>query len=160
MKPGKSVLNMLLSQDGQLRIRMIKMTLLPLWKQICSGMSYVPVKTLEQQDIQCLHPIRQLLMKNRTALVNQIRGMGLEYGIAIPESAHRIKQCLPEHLEDVENDLTLLSQQLFHALLNELSEQNHPIHGDIPYLGINSLTSHTYFRQFIRHMFGNDEMYF
>ncbi|PHM53105.1 IS110 family transposase [Xenorhabdus hominickii] len=42
------------------------------------GMRYVPEKTIEQQDIQCLHRVRQRMMKNRTALINQIRGLGLE----------------------------------------------------------------------------------
>ncbi|WP_074021880.1 IS110 family transposase, partial [Xenorhabdus thuongxuanensis] len=84
------------------------------------GMRYVPEKTVEQQDIQCLHRVRQRLMKNRTALINQIRGLGLEYGIAMPESAHKVEQCLPEHLENAENELTVLSRQLFQELLFEL----------------------------------------
>ncbi|PQQ41457.1 IS110 family transposase [Photorhabdus luminescens] len=87
------------------------------------GMRYVPEKTQKQQDIQCLHRVRQRLMKNRTALINQIRGLGLEYGIAIPESAHKVEQCLPEHLENAENDLTPLSRELFQELLLELKEQ-------------------------------------
>ncbi|WP_242687838.1 IS110 family transposase [Photorhabdus stackebrandtii] len=87
------------------------------------GMRYVPEKTQEQQDIQCLHRIRQRLMKNRTALINQIRGLGLEYGIAMPESAHKVEQCLPEHLENAENDLTPISRELFQELLFELKEQ-------------------------------------
>ncbi len=87
------------------------------------GMRYVPEKTQKQQDIQCLHLVRQRLMKNRTALINQIRGLGLEYGIAIPESAHKVEQCLPEHLENAENDLTPLSRELFQELLPELKEQ-------------------------------------
>ncbi|OCQ52105.1 Transposase [Photorhabdus australis subsp. thailandensis] len=90
------------------------------------GMRYVPEKTQEQQDIQCLHRVRQRLMKNRTALINQIRGLGLEYGIAIPESAHKVEQCLPEYLENAENtenDLTPLSRELFQELLPELKEQ-------------------------------------
>lgn len=84
------------------------------------GMRYVPEKSLEQQDIQCLHRVRQRLMKNRTALINQIRGLGLEYGIAMPEGAHKIMACLPDYLEDAENDLTTLSRQLFHEMLQEL----------------------------------------
>ncbi|OTA15894.1 transposase [Xenorhabdus beddingii] len=86
------------------------------------GMRYVPEKTIEQQDIQCLHRVRQRLMKNRIALINQIRGLGLEYGIAIPESAHKVEQCLPDHLENAENELTVLSRQLFQELLFELND--------------------------------------
>jgi transposase len=84
------------------------------------GMRYVPEKSVEQQDIQCLHRVRQRLMKNKTALINQIRGLGLEYGIAMPEGAHKITACLPDYLEDAENELTTLSRQLFHEMLEEL----------------------------------------
>ncbi|WP_261644509.1 IS110 family transposase [Erwinia mallotivora] len=86
------------------------------------GMRYVPEKSVEQQDIQCLHRVRQRLMKNKTALINQIRGLGLEYGIAMPEGAHKIITCLPDYLEDAENELTALSRQLFHEMLLELQD--------------------------------------
>ncbi|MGU5636066.1 hypothetical protein ACV1DV_10985, partial [Aeromonas veronii] len=33
----------------------------------------------------------------------------------------------------------------------------HPIHGDMPYLGVDYLTSQSYFRFFIRRMFHTDE---
>lgn len=76
------------------------------------GMRYVPEKSIGQQDIQCLHRVRQRWMKNKTALINQIWGLGLEYGIAIPEGAHKIMDCLPDYLEDAENELTTLSREL------------------------------------------------
>lgn len=46
--------------------------------------------------------------KSDRALINQIRGLGLEYSIAMPESTHKVEQCLPEHLEDADNELTSL----------------------------------------------------
>ncbi|MEX0446723.1 IS110 family transposase, partial [Xenorhabdus sp. SGI246] len=85
----------------------------------------MPEKTIEQQDIQSLHRVRQRLMKNRTALINQIRGLGLEYGIAMPESSHKVAYCLPAHLENAENELTTLSRQLFQELLFELKDFQH-----------------------------------
>lgn len=86
------------------------------------GMRYVPGKSIEQQDIQCLHRVRQRLMKNRTALINQLRGLSLEYGIAIPEVAHKVMACLPDYLEDAENELTTLSRELFQEMLLELQD--------------------------------------
>jgi transposase len=91
------------------------------------GMRYVPEKTVEQQDIQCLHRVRQRLMKNRTALINQVRGLGLEYGIAIPEGSHKIMASLPDALEDAENELTTLSRELFQEMLQELRESQQRI---------------------------------
>jgi transposase len=55
---------------------------------ICEAMSrpsmrFVEVKTLEQQDMQCLHRIRRLAIKQRTQVANQLRGLLAEYGIVV-----------------------------------------------------------------------------
>ncbi len=47
----------------------------------------VPVKSITQQDVQALHRIRERQIKARTALINQIRGLLMEYGIVIPQRA-------------------------------------------------------------------------
>ncbi|WP_245167622.1 IS110 family transposase [Edwardsiella hoshinae] len=52
------------------------------------GMRYVLEKSPKPKDIQCLHRVRQHLMKNKTALINQIRGLCLEYGIVV---VHKIR---------------------------------------------------------------------
>src|SRR4051812_32045192 len=43
-------------------------------------MRFVPVKSIDQQDIQATHRIRELLMRQRTAVINQIRGLLGERG--------------------------------------------------------------------------------
>ncbi|SLM62870.1 Mobile element protein [Dickeya aquatica] len=88
----------------------------------CLGMHYVPGKSIEQQDIQCLHRVRQRLVKNRTVLINQIRGLSLEYGIAIPKAAYKVMACLPDYLDDAENELTTLSRERFQEMLLELQD--------------------------------------
>ena len=45
------------------------------------NLRFVPVKTVYQQDIQSLHRIRERLVRQRTALINQMRGLLSEYGI-------------------------------------------------------------------------------
>lgn len=44
----------------------------------------VPIKTVEQQDIQSLHRIRERHVAHRTGLMNQTRGLLSEYGIIAP----------------------------------------------------------------------------
>ena len=39
------------------------------------AMRFVSVKTVEQQDMQALHRQRQMLNQQRTALINQVRGI-------------------------------------------------------------------------------------
>jgi len=47
------------------------------------NMRFVPIKTVEQQDIQNIHRQRERIKKARTALSNQIRGLLAEYGLVI-----------------------------------------------------------------------------
>jgi len=83
-------------------------------------MRYVHIKTIEQQDIQLLHRIRERAVQQRTALVNQIRGQLLEYGIAVPKGISQIRARLASILEDEENGLTPFARELFNALRQEL----------------------------------------
>lgn len=46
-------------------------------------MRFVAIKTIAQQDIQAIHRIRIELVQQRTAKVNQIRGLLAEYGIVV-----------------------------------------------------------------------------
>jgi len=43
-------------------------------------MRFVPRKTVEQQDVQALHRVRQRMVSHRTAVVSQIRGRGCHVG--------------------------------------------------------------------------------
>jgi transposase len=45
---------------------------------------FVPVKSEHQQDISCLHRIRERLIKNKTAMSNQARGLLSEFGVVFP----------------------------------------------------------------------------
>ncbi len=85
-----------------------------------ANMRFVPIKSIEQQDIQNLHRQRERIKKARTALVNQVRGLLAEYGIVINKGVAAVRKGLPDILEDAENDLTTLSRELFADLLEEL----------------------------------------
>lgn len=56
----------------------------------------VPVKRLEQQDIQVLHRMRDRYVARRTGLVNQGRGLLSEYGIIAPQGLQAFRQLLRE----------------------------------------------------------------
>ncbi len=84
------------------------------------NMRFVPIKAIEQQDIQNFHCQRERIKKERTALVNQIRGLLAEYGLVIHKGVAAVRRDLPEMLEDAENGLTPLGRELFAELLEEL----------------------------------------
>ena len=84
------------------------------------NMRFVPIKTVEQQDIQALHRIRQELVHQRTAKVNQIRGLLGEYGITVEQRVPALRKKLPEILEDAENGLTAEFRVLLDGLREDL----------------------------------------
>ena len=63
-------------------------------------MRFVGVKTAAQQDQQSLHRIRSLAVAQRTALVNQVRGLLAEQGIEIGQGRARVRAALPGILEE------------------------------------------------------------
>jgi len=65
-------------------------------------MRFVPIKSLEQQDRQNFHRQRERIKKERTALVNQVRGLLAEYGLIINKGVAAVRKDLPEILEDAE----------------------------------------------------------
>jgi transposase len=83
-------------------------------------MRFVPIKSVEQQDIQNLHRQRERIKKARTALVNQVRGLLAEYGIVINKGVAAVRKGLPGILEDAENGLTMRGRELFADLSEEL----------------------------------------
>lgn len=84
------------------------------------GMRFVPVKTVQQQDIQAIHRIRSELIKQRTAKANQIRGLLGEYGIVLNKQVATLRKGLPEILEDAENGLTADFRVLLDGLRDDL----------------------------------------
>src|ERR1700729_1698972 len=57
-------------------------------------MRFVPIKTIEQQDILLLHRARELAVKQRTAQANQIRGLLAEYGIIIAKGISQMEKMI------------------------------------------------------------------
>ena len=81
-------------------------------------MSFVPVKSLDQQAALMLHKARDLLLKQRTMLVNAIRGHAAELGVCAPQGLGKVEallaqvaaeEAIPALARDV---VALLGQQL------------------------------------------------
>lgn len=86
------------------------------------GMRFVALKTVEQQDTQALHRLRQGRVEERTALSNQLRGLLAEYGIVLPKGIAVLRRRLPEMLEDAENGLTHGLRRLLARSYQQLQE--------------------------------------
>jgi transposase len=93
-------------------------------------MRFVAVKSPEQQGALAMHRSRDLLVKQRTQLVNMIRGLLAEFGIAIPRGLERAllmaRQIVDGETPDVPVEaakvIVMLSQQTLdlHSRLREI----------------------------------------
>ncbi len=68
-------------------------------------MRFVPVKTAQQQGELAVHRLREGYKKERTGLINRIRGLLLEHGLAFPKSPEALRASLPAVIEDAANEL-------------------------------------------------------
>jgi hypothetical protein len=64
-----------------------------------ANMRFVSVKSEEQQAVLMMHRARTLVVSNRTAQVNQIRGLLGEFGLIVPVGIKRLRTQLPQILE-------------------------------------------------------------
>ena len=84
------------------------------------SMRLVPVKSAERQSVLVLHRSRELLVRQRTMLVNAIRGHCAEFGLiaplgvrSVPELIERVRAADPIMLPEITRlTLTMLADQL------------------------------------------------
>ncbi|RST46786.1 IS110 family transposase [Variovorax sp. MHTC-1] len=67
-------------------------------------MRFVPAKNVYQQGIMTLHRMRQGWIEERTALINRLRGLLAEFGVALPQRTTALQR-IPELLEDASNEI-------------------------------------------------------
>ena len=81
-------------------------------------MRFVATKTVEQLDLQALHRVRARLVRQRTAVINQIRAFLLERGIAVRQGYRFLRAALPDILSG--NDDLLFPRMI--GLIGDLSD--------------------------------------
>lgn len=83
-------------------------------------MRFVPVKTVEQQEIGQLHRAREMLVRQRTALVNEIKGMLHEHGVILSRAHPKLRgeylEALERHGERLGESTKRLMERLFEQL--------------------------------------------
>jgi transposase len=85
-------------------------------------MRFVPLKSLDQQDLQSLHRARERVVGDRTALINHTRGLLAEYGVVLPQGPWRFVAQAPAAVADAE--LSTLAREIFSDLFDQLGELN------------------------------------
>ncbi len=73
-------------------------------------MRFVPVKSIEQQSILAVHRLREGIKEDRNACINRLRGLLLEFGVAIPTGVRPLALLLDDALEDATNEMNTLAR--------------------------------------------------
>lgn len=83
-------------------------------------MRYAAVKSAEQQSVLMLHRARELLVRQRTMLINALRGHCGEFGVVVAQGASKVS-ALIEMIEDPEDDrLPALAREALGSLVGQL----------------------------------------
>lgn len=91
------------------------------------AMRFVPVKSAEQQAVLCLHRIRSERVAERTAQLNQLRGLLSEFGLIMPKGRYPAQHHIPDILEDADNGLPSLARRLLHDVYQRVLQLNQQI---------------------------------
>jgi transposase len=84
------------------------------------NMRFAQLKTQGQLDWKAMHRVRDRLVRRRTALINEIRGLLLERGIAFAAQPIHLRKNLPAVIEDTEQNL---SPRLLRWLLDRMWQE-------------------------------------
>ena len=97
-------------------------------------MRFVPVKTADQQAALSLHRARSGLVRSRTGVANQIRGLLEEFGVVLAVGIKHVRDEVPGLIEDGEIDLPPLFRRTLkelHAHLRELDHRIETLEGEL-----------------------------
>ena len=81
------------------------------------SMRFVSIKSEEQQEIQSLHRIRARLVRSRTALSNEIRGIAGEFGKVIPRGFRALSRWLTKEDEGMSDRLKRTFRKMYEELV-------------------------------------------
>ena len=92
-------------------------------------MRFVPVKSAERQGVLVLHRTRELLVRQRTMLINALRGHCAEFGIIAPQGARRASELVEQIRQAQAAELPELARSALLRLAGQLDTLAAEIHG-------------------------------
>jgi transposase len=85
-------------------------------------MRFVAIKSAEQQSVVALHRTRNLLVGQRTQLVNMIRAQLAELGVVLAKGIHHALRLVDQLVEGVVPDIPALACKVIIALAEQIRE--------------------------------------
>ncbi len=89
---------------------------------------FVPIKTIQQQEIMAMHRLRERWVKSRTQVSNQARGLLSDFGIIFPQGYKGFREAML-NVQDNESLSTSFRQTMLdlYAEFNQISERIHSL---------------------------------
>jgi transposase len=86
------------------------------------AMRFVPIKTVEQQADVATHKARQIFIKQRTMMMNSLRGLMAEFGIIVPEGPQHIGKLLAILADPEDTSVPAVTRIALNAMGEVLTE--------------------------------------
>ena len=88
-------------------------------------MRFVPIKTIEQLDLQAIHRVRSGLVSRRTGVINQIRSFLQDRGVSVSQGPSSLARALPGILKN--GELSTGMRRLLETLHEQWLEINRQV---------------------------------
>jgi transposase len=86
------------------------------------SMRFVPIKDLDQQSALVLHRVRETLVRQKTQLINALRGYLAEFGIVVPQGAGKVKDLTARLADPGEDQVPALAKAVLQMLVEQLHD--------------------------------------
>ena len=86
------------------------------------SMRFVPVKTIEQQSALLMHRTRDLLIRQRTMLVNALRGHMAEFGLVEAQGLHKVAGLIAIVMDDSDKRIPVMARQALKMITGQINE--------------------------------------
>ena len=86
------------------------------------SMRFVAVKTTDQQSVLMLHRARDLLVRQRTMLVNALRGHLSEFGLIAAQGLHKMGGLLAIVMDDADARIPDMARQVLKVIAGQIDE--------------------------------------
>jgi transposase len=103
-------------------------------KSICEAvrrpsMRFVPIKTAEQHSAIMMHRARDLLIRQRTMLVNTLRGHLAEFGLIEAQGLHKVVRLIAIVMDEKDRRVPDIARQVLKGIVNQIEDTQTRIAG-------------------------------
>ena len=86
------------------------------------SMRFVPLKTAEQQSALMMHRARDLLIRQRTMLVNALRGHLAEFGLIEAQGLHKVTRLIAIVMDEMDGRVPDIARQVLKVIVSQIED--------------------------------------